>query len=81
MIESRYEFARRRAAQAATGVAQLDFCETLDMCLRQAMASDDVDTMITESRAVEMLERFEHYCKALATISKIGNSIRELVLR
>lgn len=76
MTESRYEFAYRQAAAAAVQVGQLDFCETLHRCLFASMAED-----ITESRAVEMLERFEYYCKALSKIEQIAQMIKSLVLK
>lgn len=80
MPESRYEHAYLQARAAAIPVAQLDFLETLEMFLCAGMISDDANIMITEGRAVEMLRRFEHYCKALSKLEDIGQVLRSLVL-
>lgn len=58
---TRYQFARGKVLDAATPVGQVDFVETLDLCLQAAIESGE----ITTSRAVEMFGRFEHFCDVL----------------
>ena len=57
-----YDEAMQQAKSSAQRAHQLDFAETLDLSLREAMHV----RKITTRRAIEMWERFEYYCDILA---------------
>ncbi len=73
-MDKRYDFAAERAHELAFSLGQADFCETLSFLLELAESRDE----ITTGRAVEMMNRFRHYCKALRAISNISADIRRI---
>jgi len=63
--EGRYQFAKQKAIEVAQLTGQMDFVETLDVCLQAAIEGDE----ITVGRAVEMFERAGHLCARLGQVN------------
>jgi len=54
-----YDNAKKFALKKAEKIQQLDFAESLVICVDKAIESEE----ISEQRGIELFERFEHLCK------------------